>query len=478
MNATEKAKGPLITKAVNLADPQPIKFQVKNTGYYCVATEPASGDTDYRAVVEFRNAYGELAASQIAKLPFYGGMTLAYAVMGIFWGFLYVQNRSDILPVQNYITAIIIFLVVEMLLTWGYYDYENVHGSKIGTKAFMVVVSVINAGRNSFSFFLLLIVCMGYGVVKPSLGKTMWYVRILAAAHFVFGVIYTVASMNIHPEEAGALVLLVILPLSSTLTAFYIWTLNSLNLTMKDLVERKQHVKAGMYRKLWWCILTTIIVIFGFFFFNSFTFVSVGNDDFAPKNWQTRWFILDGWLNIVYFADVAFIAYLWRPTPNNRRFAMSDEVCLSSRISKSTTDQAISLPRMTTVSRLGASVTPWTMIQISRAATRQHHLTADHQVQRRMMGKVYRFLKLPIGHHIIVPYHHYLLLSHNDAQVYHEHRLTVRLYSPSVKMRTNGAMTVTLKSDMGWWARNEQLHFSFSTNVHFHARRWSSALVA
>lgn len=39
-----------------------------------------------------------------------------------------------------------------------------------------------------------------------------------------------------------------------------------------------------------------------------------------------RWFILDGWLNLVYLADVGFIAYLWRPTPNNRRFAMSDEI--------------------------------------------------------------------------------------------------------------------------------------------------------
>jgi hypothetical protein len=25
--------------------------------------------------------------------------------------------------------------------------------------------------------------------------------------------------------------------------------------------------------------------------------------------------------------DIAFVCYLWRPTANNRRFAMSDEVC-------------------------------------------------------------------------------------------------------------------------------------------------------
>ena len=71
----------------------------------------------------------------------------------------------------------------------------------------MVVVAILNAGRNSFSFFLLLIVCLGYGVVKPSLGKTMLYVRGLGATHFVFGVIYAIASLTITPESAGEFLL-------------------------------------------------------------------------------------------------------------------------------------------------------------------------------------------------------------------------------------------------------------------------------
>jgi hypothetical protein len=322
------------TAAVHLNKPQPINYPLANTdkkislktGYYCVATAAYTKDVEYEAIVTFRNAYGELPAAQIAKLPFYGGITIVYFVVLIFWGFLYFQNRHDILAVQNYITAILVFLVVEMLMTWGFYDYQNRHGNNVGTKVFMVVVAVLNAFRNSFSFFLLLIVCMGYGVVKPSLGKTMTIVRWLAVAHFVFGVIYAVASLTVRPDDAGPLVLLVILPLSATLTAFYIWTLNSLNLTMKDLMERKQHVKASMYKKLWWCILTSIVVIFGFFFLNSLTFAGASTPDFAPTHWQTRWFILDGWLNLVYLADVCFVAYMWRPTANNRRFAMSDEI--------------------------------------------------------------------------------------------------------------------------------------------------------
>jgi hypothetical protein len=117
-----------------------------------------------------------------------------------------------------------------------------------------------------------------------------------------------------------------VLPLAGTLTAFYVWTLNSLNFTLKDLRERKQTVKESMYKKLWWCILMSIMVIFGFFFFNSFSFASVSDPDYVPFHWKSRWFILDGWLNLVYFADVAWIAYVWRPTANNRRFAMSDEI--------------------------------------------------------------------------------------------------------------------------------------------------------
>ncbi|KAF2240025.1 integral membrane protein [Viridothelium virens] len=323
--ANQDGQHQIVTQAIELSDPPAINYPVSRTGYYCVSTFPFDGQ-DYTAVVEFRNAYGELPAAQVPKLPFYGGLTIVYAVVGIYWGFLYFQNRRDVLAVQNYITAILAFLVIEMLTTWGFYDYSNRMGNNAGAKVLMILVSIFNSLRNSFSFFLLLIVCMGYGVVKPSLGKTMIYVRWLAITHFVFGVIYAIASLLITPEDAGPLVLFVILPLSATLTAFYIWTLNSLNMTLKDLMERKQTVKASMYRKLWWCILASIIVIFGFFFLNSLTFAGVGDVDFAPTHWKYRWFILDGWLNVVYLFDIAFVAYIWRPTANNRRFAMSDEI--------------------------------------------------------------------------------------------------------------------------------------------------------
>lgn len=73
----------------------------------------------------------------------------------------------------------------------------------MGSKVFLVVVGILNAARNSFSFFLLLIVCMGYGVVKTTLGRTMIHVRWLAGAHFIFGIVYAITSFLISPESAG-----------------------------------------------------------------------------------------------------------------------------------------------------------------------------------------------------------------------------------------------------------------------------------
>lgn len=119
-NATDVSKSEIKTIAVDLANPPATNYLIKTTGYYCVFTMADEG-VEYEAVVEFRNSYGELAAAQIAKLPFYGAMTIAYAVMAAFWAFFYFQHRSDILAVQNYITAILGVLIVEMCMTWLFY---------------------------------------------------------------------------------------------------------------------------------------------------------------------------------------------------------------------------------------------------------------------------------------------------------------------------------------------------------------------
>lgn len=114
-------------------------------------------------------------------------MSVVYLVLAIGWGVLCARHYRELLPMQYYISGTIAFLVVEMLALFAYYRYINKHGGGAASIAFLVVVSVLNAARNSLSFFLLLIVSMGLSVVTPSLGTVMLRVWALTALHFIFG---------------------------------------------------------------------------------------------------------------------------------------------------------------------------------------------------------------------------------------------------------------------------------------------------
>jgi len=177
------------------------------------------------------------------------------------------------------------------------------------------------------SFFMLLVVSLGLSVVRESLGNTMLKCQILAGAHFIFGVLYAVGIVELELESTSALVLLLfIIPLAFTLSGFLMWILHSLNGTMLQLTIRKQRYKLNMFKRLYYILLATVVVIAIFFVVSSLEFSDRLAEDYAAKSWRIRWWLLDGYLAILYFISFWSIAYLWRPTENNRRLAMSDEI--------------------------------------------------------------------------------------------------------------------------------------------------------
>ncbi|GAC99829.1 major facilitator protein [Pseudozyma hubeiensis SY62] len=342
--------------ATGLTEDKTLRYNVTKTGYYCFgATEvplvsleagpSGTGDLSVHASfdgrVEFFNKFkGNLPAAEYPKLNFYFAMTVAYIALGVYWLSLCIKHKDEMLTVQYFISGTIAFLVVEMAAQWMYYYYLNAHlidffrirevnGSTSVTavaRFLLVLTSILDAGRNSVSFFLLLIVAMGYGVIRPSIGPVMTRVRLLTAAHFVFGVLYSIGIVLIQLDQGGAWIFAFIFPLAMTLTAFLTWIMNSLNRSIEYLTQRKQTFKRSMFVKLHRILLGAVVVIFAFFIISSIAFSQSGGEGFAPNTWQYRWFLLDGWLALLYFAVFSAIAWVWRPTGNNMRLAMSDEL--------------------------------------------------------------------------------------------------------------------------------------------------------
>lgn len=105
-------------------------------------------------------------------------------------------------------------------------------------------VSILDAARNSLSFFLLLIVSLGLGVVREEL-EVMPKARLLAILHAIFGglcsicplqsltnhfsVLYAVGMDLIELETvSGMLLLFFVIPLAVTMTTFLLWIMYGL----------------------------------------------------------------------------------------------------------------------------------------------------------------------------------------------------------------------------------------------------------
>lgn len=108
--------------------------------------------------------------------------------------------------------------------------------------------------------------------------------------------------------------------------------------TISQLRARKQHYKLRMFQKLQYILLFVVFVISIFFVVSTLTFTgrlaegtrsiylgcrgstySIIYADYAANSWRVRWWLLDGWLSLLYFFAFGYIAYLWRPSPNNSR---------------------------------------------------------------------------------------------------------------------------------------------------------------
>ena len=131
-------------------------------------------------------------------------------------------------------------------------------------KALFSLAVILNSARNSASFVCLLVVCMGYGLVKPTLGSTAHKVLALGFIHFIFGTLFAASTMLQTAATQKIMALLFVFPLALTLTIFYSWTFNSLTITIKKLEIRRQSAKAVVYRRLWRLLMFSLLILFIF----------------------------------------------------------------------------------------------------------------------------------------------------------------------------------------------------------------------
>ena len=303
------------------------KFPIANTGYYCVTAFPDNANVKFNAVINFRNSYGHLSGAEVNNLPLYGLLAICYVVAQALYCFAFWKHKHELLPLQKYLLFFYLFLTLETIFIWAYYDLKNQKGDTAGIKVYMVFLSLLSAGKVTFSFFLLLIIALGYGVVYPKLNKTlMRRCQLYTAFSFSLCSGFLIQSYLQDPENPSALIFLTFAPTALSMFAFYFMIIRAMSNTTTYLKEQRQVVKLTMYKKLLLVIYVSLVVLLAGFVVSSIIYATMNTIEMVEKYWRSKFFFTDFWPTLVYFCVFVIISFIWRPTATSYMLAVSQQL--------------------------------------------------------------------------------------------------------------------------------------------------------
>lgn len=332
----DASAGNMLSERVSLNKDQgaeDLHFEVKSTGYYCVAAEATPGHEamKFEVDVKFQNAFGHLPGADYPLILFHFVQCILYCVIMIIWTIPLILHRHSVLKVQKYISAMVVLMILEQFFVGLYYFLINKNGQTSGNKALLAFVAFWTSARLAFTFFLLLIVGCGYSVVHPSLGAKMNKCRLLGGALFVTSVVFSTLDFyedNIESSNSwlGLFANLAFFPFVVALALNYYMVLSSLGETVAYLRSRKQTAKVNMYRKLTFILVGALVAASIQCVIIIIQLIVAPLNTFITHYWQYKWALYDGWPNVVFSIALMLIMFLWRPSKDNMRYAMSTQL--------------------------------------------------------------------------------------------------------------------------------------------------------
>ncbi|KAJ7946652.1 Transmembrane protein like [Quillaja saponaria] len=268
----------------------------------------------------WKNADGYLPGRMAPLKKFYVLMALAYVLLSIIWFFQYVRFWKDILQLQHCITTVIALGLFEMVL-W-YLEYVNFNNT--GMRPIVVTTWVVTVGavRKTVSRLLILSVSMGYGVVRPTLGGLTSKVLLLGLTYFLASELLDITEyVGTINDVSGRARLFLVLPVAFLDAFLILWIFTSLSRTLEQLQAKRSSVKLDIYRKFSNALAVAVISSVAWIGYEVYF---KATDPFNER-WQSAWIVTAFW-DILAFALLCVICYLWAPSQSSQRYAYSEEV--------------------------------------------------------------------------------------------------------------------------------------------------------
>uniref|UniRef100_A0ACD5UKH6 Uncharacterized protein n=1 Tax=Avena sativa TaxID=4498 RepID=A0ACD5UKH6_AVESA len=302
---------------------------VARTGMYSLRFVHCDASLDVAAegktIWKNSRGYGYLPGRMAPLLAFYGVMSLAFAALAAFWFLRYTRFWREVVPLQNLVTVVIALGMVEVT-TW-YLDFAEFSESGVRPAGTTFWAATAGAVRRTVSRVLVLLVAMGYGVVRPTFsggGSAGARVAALGAAFFAASealeVGEHVGAVSDH-DHSRTRRLFLVLAVAVLDAAFICWIFAALSRTIGKLKARRMAAKVELYRRLATSLTIAVAVSLGWI---TFEVHFKSTDGYHSERWRVAWVIPAVW-QLISFALLCAICLVWAPSHDSTRFACSEE---------------------------------------------------------------------------------------------------------------------------------------------------------
>ncbi|XP_072425436.1 transmembrane protein 87A-like isoform X1 [Chiloscyllium punctatum] len=300
------------TKSAAKTTPRVTKKMEENSK---VKSVPAEQDhLSLTMVVEMKGQYDFISPADWPLMMFFMVMCIMYVLFGALWLVWSACYWRDLLRIQFWIGAVIFLGMLEKAVFYA--EFQSIRYKGQSVQGAVIFAELLSALKRSLARVLVIIVSLGYGIVKPRLGAMLHRVVGVGVLYLIFSAIEGILRVTGTPLTTLALVGNIILSLIDSCVLW--WIFISLTQTMKMLKLRRNVVKLSLYRHF---TNTLIFAVIASIFFIIWTTKKFRLAD-CQSDWRERW-IDDAFWRLLFSIILLVIMILWRPSANNQRFAFS-----------------------------------------------------------------------------------------------------------------------------------------------------------
>ncbi|XP_011189488.2 transmembrane protein 87A [Zeugodacus cucurbitae] len=256
---------------------------------------------------------GYLSAIDHPLLAFYGIMCVVYVIFGIIWLFVSFMQWRDLLRIQFWIGGVILLGMLEK--AFFYAEYYSLNANGVSVKGAELMAEFVSCAKRTLARMLVIIMSLGFGIVKPRLGPMLHRVVGVGTLYFVLACVESYLRVTSTKTDEQ---LVAAIPLAVLDTGICWWIFTSLVQTTRTLRLRRNMVKLSLYRHFTNTLIFSVLASVLFMLYA----LHLRKTQNCTPFWRNIWFDTAFW-HVLFSVLLLVIMILWRPTNNNQRYAFT-----------------------------------------------------------------------------------------------------------------------------------------------------------